>query len=233
MTSQSTLLDAPTPTLRPVLTDPVTTIDARRPRRPRREIVSLLATGTLATAMLLASFGFRFGFGGGGGSGSHTAFDTGTGALVPTATNAAGQALCGSTGSTDSNCAPYDLFGSSPLVPGQPQTTTIRLGNAGTVAAEGVSVQSGQCLAASVGTASAAGQDFCHQVQVTISAGADVVYRGSAADLGGQGIVDLPEDYGQPHSATPLTFVVGLPAGAGNRYQGWTLSQPITFGFAE
>lgn len=201
-----------------------------RSRMPKSSFVpSVIAAGVLGTGVLaLATTGTLSAF---AASIENSVNTTKTASLVLQETNSDGSVTCSSSDS-DTNavtCATINKYGGQTLVPGGASTTTVHLTNLGTVTPKTFTLGAGECTQSGSAAFGTAATDLCAKLSLKVYAAAtptgDPVYDGTLAGFSTPvGLAELAPDESQAY-----TFVVSVPAGLDNTYQGLTASQPLTW----
>lgn len=135
----------------------------------------------------------------------------------------------GSTASNAFTCATINKYGGgTTLVPGGSVSTTVTIGNTGTVTPTAFTLTPGTCTP----TAGPGGlSDLCSVLVITIKSGATTIATGTPSALATAGAINLATYIPAIGTPTPFTFTVSLPASATNGEQGASVSQPLAWTF--
>lgn len=210
------------------------------PPRPlrRRLSVASVAVGAVGSTALAVSMGATL-----SGFTASITNDTNTAASAALAVEETrGGATCRSYDAT-STCTTINKYGgtTTPLVPGQSQTTTVTFTNTGGVDVGSSNLTPGACTATSTGvtgavTPSATPTDpsnLCSVLRVAVykasTATGTPIYDGTAASLTSAIALGALAKA----AAQDYTFVVTLPAAATTAVQGQRVSQPLTWNFSQ
>lgn len=167
-----------------------------------------------------------------------------TGYLEMTETSEDGRLSCRSTEDTanTATCATINKYGgeTTPLAPGGSQTTTIKIGNTGTIDATSFTIKGGPCRNIDIARAPISGTgNICEKINVEIKVGDKTVFAGTAKafqdretfNMLGSGDNKIGKNTIAKGSEETITIKVSLPADARNEYQGKKIDQPITWQF--
>lgn len=135
----------------------------------------------------------------------------------------------GSTASNSFTCATINKYGGgATLVPGGSVSTTVTIGNTGTVTPTAFTLTPGTCTA----TAGPGGlSDLCGVLVITVKSGATTIATGTPTALASAGAINLAAYIPAIGTPTSFTFTVSLPSSATNGEQGASVSQPLAWTF--
>lgn len=208
-----------------------------RPRL-RRATAASVAVGVVGSVGLAVSLGATL-----SGFTASIANPTNTAASAALAVEeTSGGATCRSYDAT-ATCSTINKYGgtTTPLVPGQSQTTTVTFTNTGSVDVASGTLTPGACSATSTGVTGAVTPpatttdpgNLCSVLRVAIyqasSATGSPVFDGTVASL------TSPVSLGAlaKGTAQDYTFVVTLPSAATTAVQGQRVSQPLSWTFSQ
>ncbi len=221
-------------------------------RRKRRRFLPLvwISSGAAALFLILGVNGSLSAF---TASITNSANQVATGSLIMTesgpnssGTNTTCASSSDATGNNAYSCTTINKYGSSGaavtnLGPGDSATTTVTISNTGSVAANTFTAAFGACAQTPVaGTANPVllAGNLCSELNVAVYQAATAtvtpLFTGTltAATTGSPLTLTAPLATAVGGAGQPYTFVVSLPAGAGNSYEGITVTQPITWTFS-
>ncbi|GAB2472992.1 hypothetical protein [Jatrophihabitans fulvus] len=148
----------------------------------------------------------------------------------------------GGTGGVSNNvavCSTINKYGgSTAMIPGTPVSTTVKITNTGTVAANTFTIAPGTCTQSNNGAANGNATDLCSKMTVALTQDGTAVAgaSGTLTSIGGKTVTLAPVAAG---ASSTFVFTVTLPTQntaqaptADNAYQGLKASQPLVWQFS-
>jgi hypothetical protein len=218
-------------------------IHGGKPRRAKRSLaLPVIVAGGVSSLLLAFSLTPTFSALTAAITNNTNTAGTGTLVMQETGPNSAGTATtCNSNdGSISSNqlatCTINKYGANLGMKPGQTVSTTIYIKSTGTINANTFSVKGDTCVQSTNGTVSGTATDLCDQYTVKVYAAATAtgtpVYTGTAKAFGTAAATDLSGYIPLITNSTGQAFTISVSlADVGNSYQGFKITQPMTFTF--
>jgi hypothetical protein len=208
--------------------------ESKQSKKKRGLALPVLVAGGVGSLLLAASMNTTFSaFVASITNSTNTA---GTAALSMRETDASGSVICDSTdgGSISTNaatCATINKYGGNlAMVPGQTVSTTVKIKNTGSVAANTFTLTPGAVTQSANGSVNGSATDLGAKIKVVIKQDGATVANTTASALATGGVITLTGPVTAGTTST-FNFDVTLDASAGNAYQGLQISQPLTWTF--